>query len=738
MKRSQTVALELGVFAALSWYAAAHWASGLVADAPAGRVLACAVIAVAVGGALAYAGAARSAAGALLRLVCAVAGLGAGLVAIGLDRGLLAPGRWDELRDGLDRGFAALGSVDWPYDGSEPWASLTLLLAVPVVLTTAAALAFWPGRRLRPVALVLLIALYGVAVTEHEVDGEIGRGVGLLLLTAAWLWLPRMPERGWRTAAAAGAAVLVASFAALPAAARYQDNTPVVDYQSWNPFAAQAATRFDWSHSYGPIDWPRDGTTLMNVRSDRPHYWRVETLDRFDGLRWVRSGFGRGDPPLLPEPYELSWESRFRVTIRDLDTDLFPIAGTAIQISGADPVVVQSADGTVEAVGESLDEGDSYTVDAYLPDPTPAQMQAAPTHPLDLPSEILPYTDVILPPPGTNALDGAGVAGDAARQELTVRAPATTQEILASPYARMLRLARRLARGQETAYDTVRSVQSHLRREYTYSEQPPSQEFPLAAFLFEDRIGYCQQFSGAMALMLRMLGIPARVAAGFTPGSYNKDTQEYRVRDLDAHSWVEVWFTGLGWVPFDPTPSIAPAGSQSSADAASASGGATGAPEIPDSADRSTALSERAGDPRAPRDPRDPAVESWMAVAAIVLLGAAALAALRLRALIRRRRRMTPEERDLAALQRVLARTGAPVDPRLTLRRLEFRLDHTAGPEAARYARMLRERRFGPRGGREPDGAARRHLRRALTRGRGLRARLAAFTAMPPIPFRRG
>ena len=140
-------------------------------------------------------------------------------------------------------------------------------------------LAFWPRQSLRPFALVLLIALYGVAVTEHQVEREIGRGVGLLVLTAAWLWLPRMPERGWRAAGAAGVAVLVACVAALPAAARYEKSEPLVDYESWNPFAARATTAFDWSHTYGPIDWPRKGTTLMNVRSDERHYWRVETLD---------------------------------------------------------------------------------------------------------------------------------------------------------------------------------------------------------------------------------------------------------------------------------------------------------------------------------------------------------------------------------------------------------------------------------------------------------------------------
>ena len=108
-------------------------------------------------------------------------------------------------------------------------------------------------------------------------------------------------------------------------------------------------------------------------------------------------------------------------------------------------------------------------------------------------------------------------------------------------------------------YDAVKAVEDHLQSGFTYSERPPSREYPLEAFLFEDKIGYCQQFSGAMALMLRMSGIPARVVSGFSPGSLNRDTGEFRVRDLDAHSWVEVYFADIGWVTFDPTPAAAPA-----------------------------------------------------------------------------------------------------------------------------------------------------------------------------------
>jgi transglutaminase-like putative cysteine protease len=695
---SNRVWLELAAFTALAWYTAGHWTSGLMADAQGERVFACILVAAAVAVALTLSAELRGARGLLLRIGCVLGGLGAGFVAAGLDRRFLAPAHWDELGDGIDRGFAALGSVQWPYDGPEPWAGLILMLAVPLVLASAAALAFWPRMSLRPFALVLLVALYGVAVTEHEFDGELGRGVVLLLLTAAWLWLPRMPERGWSTAVAAGGVVLVACVAALPAAARYEDRRPLVDYESWNPFEAQAATHFDWSHSYGPIDWPRDGTTLMNVRSNERNYWKVETLDRFEGERWERSGFGRGNNPLLPSPYKVFWETDLAVTIRDLDTSLFPIAGTALQIRGADPVIVPSEDGTLEALGESLDEGDSYQVEAYVPEPTPGQMRAGAT---DVPFALASYTQV---------------------------GP------LPEAYEPVERLARRLAEGQPTRYDIVRSVQRHLREEYTYGERPPRREFPLPAFLFRDRIGYCQHFSGAMALMLRMLGIPVRVAAGFTPGSYNADTKEYRVRDLDAHSWVEVWWSDIGWVPFDPTPSVAPADSQSGAEAASASGGSTNAGEVQDGRGAQDPAASDGGGSES-TSPDSP-IATWVPIAAIILLGAGILVFLRLRTLVRRREAVR-DDIDIARLRRALARTGEQASPRLTLRQLEARLEDRAGPAAARYVRMLRERRFAPLGGQAPDAAARRDLRRALGHGRGLRTRLGALAALPPVPFRR-
>ena len=200
------------------------------------------------------------------------------------------------------------------------------------------------------------------------------------------------------------------------------------------------------------------------------------------------------------------------------------------------------------------------------------------------PGGLIAYTSVKLPNPGETAtsgpqradarehaalgrdnvfvpLRGDPASGWGARAEAAIRR---------SPYERMYDLTQTLTADQPTAYAAVKNVERYLQDTFTYSERVPTRPIPLMGFLYEDKRGYCQQFSGAMALMLRMAGIPARVAAGFSPGSYNKDTGEYRVRDLDAHSWVEVWFTGIGWVPFDPTPARSPAQSQSSALATSA------------------------------------------------------------------------------------------------------------------------------------------------------------------------
>ena len=153
-------------------------------------------------------------------------------------------------------------------------------------------------------------------------------------------------------------------------------------------------------------------------------------------------------------------------------------------------------------------------------------------------------------------------------------------------------LARELARDADSPEEYVERVLAYLAdgSRFTYSETPPAAARTLDGFLFDARQGYCQQYSGAMALLLRMAGIPARVSTGFSTGATDTKTGEYVVRDFDAHSWVEVYYPGYGWVTFDPTPAASPARSQP-ADAVAVRGSASRAGPVT----LATALSERGG-----------------------------------------------------------------------------------------------------------------------------------------------
>lgn len=122
--------------------------------------------------------------------------------------------------------------------------------------------------------------------------------------------------------------------------------------------------------------------------------------------------------------------------------------------------------------------------------------------------------------------------------------------------ARIPLLARTMTEGAATDMERARAIERHLRKDYSYTLELPDRELtdPLANFLFTRRKGHCEYFASAMAVMLRSLGVPARMATGFQSGIYNPLTELWLVRSSDAHTWVEVWLPGHGWTTFDPTP----------------------------------------------------------------------------------------------------------------------------------------------------------------------------------------
>jgi transglutaminase-like putative cysteine protease len=121
---------------------------------------------------------------------------------------------------------------------------------------------------------------------------------------------------------------------------------------------------------------------------------------------------------------------------------------------------------------------------------------------------------------------------------------------------RVAQLAQRLTARETSDEGRGLALERYLQTAFAYTTELPTQTTPdpIAHFLFERRKGHCEYFASAMALMLRTLGIPSRLATGFQSGLYNPVSDWYLIRASDAHSWVEAWIPNRGWVTFDPTP----------------------------------------------------------------------------------------------------------------------------------------------------------------------------------------
>jgi transglutaminase-like putative cysteine protease len=136
---------------------------------------------------------------------------------------------------------------------------------------------------------------------------------------------------------------------------------------------------------------------------------------------------------------------------------------------------------------------------------------------------------------------------------------ATYLQLPAALDPRIPEFARQITKNARTPFDKALAIEGFLRNRYTYTLNLTGKpgDDPLAHFLFETRAGHCEYFATAMTIMLRTLGIPSREVNGFLPGEYNDLGGDYIVRASDAHSWVEVYFPGMDWQVFDPTPASA-------------------------------------------------------------------------------------------------------------------------------------------------------------------------------------
>ncbi|HUR84375.1 MAG TPA: transglutaminase family protein [Solirubrobacteraceae bacterium] len=709
-------------FACLAGFGARQWGQ-LVTPTAGGAMWAALLASLAAGGALVVFARTRRPARARWSAGIAAAVLLALVATVGAEvpGSLLEPRGWDDLAAGIGQGLSAVPSVSVPYGGVEEWTRTVLILGGGALVGASALLAFAPRRDGRfgyPVAAaVALGTLYAVPVVQRTGDAPFLAGTAFALLLGLFLWLERVERRN---AGLAAALLAVAAVAALVAAPRLDADTSLLDYEEIaQSLSSTVTTQYNWDHTYGKLDWPRDGREVLRVRSPVRAYWKATNLTSFDGLHWIQDG-RQVALPVEADSSNRDWLQTIRVTVRALSSTQFVAAGETIDVADSPRASVRSMPGVLETAGRPLRRGHAYQARIYQPRPTTRRLQTAGT---DYPAWLREdYGFIRLP--GRRPFQSAVVlpfwdAPDAAAERALADAA-----FAESPYARVYALAQRLRARSASPFAFMRAVERYLVAGFSYSETPPPSSYPLADFLLRDRVGYCQQFSGAMALLLRMGGLPARVSAGFAPGILDEERKEYVVRDVDAHSWVEVFFPGVGWVTRDPTPASSPARSQT-ADLAPVSQGSQvelgGASEraLGGSTDRGLAATQATGGDEAGSSVAGRVAVAVVVIAALALLGAA---------LRRRRRRGELPEDELAELRRALRRSGRDPQPGLTLDTLARRL---AGTAAEGYVRALERARYGY-GSAAPTREERSALRRELASGLGLRGRLRAWWALPP------
>ena len=499
--------------------------------------------------------------------------LGAVLLSLGL--------AWGARRLGVGPlGSLAISAGGWIAFVSAAFLTETLAAGVlPTAETPRAAVALWLRglelMRLRPApafaeAGLVFITVTGVWAVSHAVEGLVMRlsapiraiGMALLLWTVPLAVAPPS-DRAWAWAVPllAAAALLMLTFA----------GTDLRKWGAWAPAGRRGRPAAEPSllptggllavvaivagsvlagvlPGFGEAPWYQvrgmGGTTLttnpivdirtrlvaqdsgpvMRVTADRPVYLRTTSLDIYsDAEEWTNAGI-RGAPVGDFFPFEVEMGPVEQVTVevevQNLPSAvLVPAPYQALRVTGplADSFQYDRSNSTVTLdAGTTLQPGDLYAIDAAIPAPSAEQLEEA---------------DVVVDPRYTQLPDNVPQEVAKLAQKIVNSAEATT------PFAQAL------------------AVQNELRSWEYSTEEPQGHGGQAMSAFIENRIGYCEQYAGTMAVMLRSLGLPTRVAVGYTPGDLvDAASNAFVISNANAHAWVEVLFDEVGWVAFEPTP----------------------------------------------------------------------------------------------------------------------------------------------------------------------------------------
>jgi len=278
----------------------------------------------------------------------------------------------------------------------------------------------------------------------------------------------------------------------------------------------------------------RSSAVVMRVRIEgspglfKGVLWRGVGLTSFDGKRWFNDNTDQlpvspASPDRFLVPSSEGWQSRkhvalrYRVLLEPLSTDVLFVAAVPRQLTGR--IRLLSIDQTQSLHNRQRDNAPlGYDVVTEAGVPTAEELRRT-------------SSDY---PPGIRLT--------------CLRTPGLNPEVAD--------LAQQVTASATDNYYRALAIRNYLQRNFGYTLDPIGidPEDPIGSFLLKSRQGYCEYFAAAMALMLRAVNIPSRLVNGFQTGSYNRVGKDFVVRARDAHTWVEAYFPGYGWIPFDPTP----------------------------------------------------------------------------------------------------------------------------------------------------------------------------------------
>ena len=484
-----------------------------------------------------------------LAALCRRRGLGGGTTAVVATAGILLTASWFLLPETTAYGIPTLDTLAeagrrlssaWTLFHDvrapapvEPGFVLASVIAVWAAAFAADTAAFRTGAVIEAVAPAATLFVFGAALGAPWHRG-LTTALFLLALLGYWLtqralssastptWLARDDRRGRNALARGGTGLAVAGVLGALLLGPLLPGSGATALIPWRASDRNSDDRVTIS----PLVDIR--TRIVNqadievftVKSSERSYWRLTSLESFDGRIWSSEGsYGPADGSLgsaVPLDRAVTTTVTQEFQIKALASIWLPAAFRPVAVEGAD--ARYDPDSHSLLTEEETSDGLAYAVESELAALTEEELALVPE---DVPAEI---TAVYTPLPASFPTDVQILAED-------------------------------VVDGARTPYEMARRLQDFFRQGFTYTLDVPEghSDNALEHFLFESQAGYCEQFAGAYAAMARSVGLPARVAVGFTPGELT-EAGTYSVRGSNGHAWPEVYLAGYGWVPFEPTP----------------------------------------------------------------------------------------------------------------------------------------------------------------------------------------